>query len=593
MGAAVMPRRRRALLLLAGVAMSASGGVFAINLRTPDVAIATVRFDEAAPRPASHPMRIRSQATHAEVEATLRLPRLFPRRYHIFFNGCITALAVNEQNILHTPLCTDALGATVDLGPHLHPGANQLRVTMTNDTPPPLRLYQFIIQPSLSDPVRWVPIALLVLLLCGAGAWAARRATQPSSIARMGSWIFLGGMLLRTLYVLATPYSIRAYDWQGHLQYLGYIATHADLPSAAWGWQTYHPPLYYLLWKPWIILAREFGWGTETILLGIQVGSLLLSLCTLAIALWIGGMLFAHSDNRQGRHLTFSIYGLLLATFPSLLFFVSRITNEALSIPLSFLTLAFLLRFWQHKKNTDLLLASVFLGLGLLTKNTALPLAVLAGSLVLLHPSLTIKRKLQNIAILAATVAVIAGWYYLWRASSGGGLSVIGNTDRLRGGLEIPTSLSSFLVFNPLAVLTSPYPSVLAAESNMWEFMFRTALVGYANFGRELQGFLLILFGSALASLAVILAGIAQRTWWRVPLGLCLLLHLLSLVAARMVYPSTTQDFRYIMVSLIPLAAFAAAAVTAHRRIRFWALPVLCGFILLSAILPLLLVVRS
>jgi hypothetical protein len=82
----------------------------------------------------------------------------------------------------------------------------------------------------------------------------------------MEMWlIVLGCILLRAHYVANTVYNVRAYDWDGHIQYISYIVDHMQLPPVTLGWETTQAPLYYAiaagalaLFRSMHLLSEEF-----------------------------------------------------------------------------------------------------------------------------------------------------------------------------------------------------------------------------------------------------------------------------------------------------------------------------------------------
>ncbi len=69
------------------------------------------------------------------------------------------------------------------------------------------------------------------------------------------TWAILLGALvigtwLRWIYVEGTPATLRAHDFQGHMDYLGFVLEHGRIPTATQGFQGYQPPLYYFIAAP-------------------------------------------------------------------------------------------------------------------------------------------------------------------------------------------------------------------------------------------------------------------------------------------------------------------------------------------------------
>src|SRR3990172_7023155 len=88
-------------------------------------------------------------------------------------------------------------------------------------------------------------------------------------------WMILGitafGALLRLFYVFRTPYSLRSYDAEGHVDYIFYVLTHWSIPPADLAWQSYQPPLYYFFSAILSAPFHFFGAERESIILLLQI----------------------------------------------------------------------------------------------------------------------------------------------------------------------------------------------------------------------------------------------------------------------------------------------------------------------------------
>lgn len=158
-----------------------------------------------------------------------------------------------------------------------------------------------------------------------------RRTSKESNffVRHMEMWlIVLGCILLRAHYVANTVYNVRAYDWDGHIQYISYIVDHMQLPPVTLGWETTQAPLYYVIAALWTKAGIWVG-RFPTVFPDLKLLSFLLSIATMGAAAWLSFVIFPRKTAERARLLFIGLVG----TLPSLAFFSSRITNDTL-VPL-------------------------------------------------------------------------------------------------------------------------------------------------------------------------------------------------------------------------------------------------------------------
>lgn len=547
----------------------------------------TYRTAEGKEETYTFPLRRQEDTLTLTVAGTLWVPAISAARYSVV-SGCIRELRVNARLVLSDaagPVCPPDTGVRIDLSGYLRPGGNRLSIRMAGITTN--NIFFFHIRPSPTDPLLLAPLLLLLALIGLYGGLLHWLWVRPGHTLGLLSPVFTGGVLLRVLYLAATPYGIRSYDWQGHLQYVQYLAAYHHLPPPGWGWETFQPPLYYALSALWVGLNGVLGRRPPTVLFDLQLGSLALSAVQLGTMLWIGAALL------PGRHQRpqLLLYSAVMAVFPGTLFFASRITNEALSLTLLLLALATLLRWWRTDSRRAWAAAAVLLGLGALTKTTALPLAGAAVMLVVLHPRLPARQKAALAGDLSATVTLIAGWFFAWQVGVQGVRSLIPNAVRLGPYTRLPVSWEHVLAFDPLRVLLHPFAYQVGAgpaRDFVWEVTFRTALLANMSPAPQVQAYGVLLVLAGLVAVPAVACGLWvawRRRQLELPLALCLATFLAAQGYLRVRYPYlSSQDFRYIALTVVPLAAFAARAVTARPRwlgtvceVTLWTFVTLCA----------------
>lgn len=514
------------------------------------------------------PLRVRSPAPGLEIRLGADLPAWHPWRYHVFVHGCLEELSVNEVQVREgVPFCDSALGRAVDLSPYLRPGHQEVALRVRN-VEAPRAVHLVNMRASRTDPLLLAFTAAFLMLVVAYGVFVVS-CLDLGAHARKLACLVLLGVVVRVLYVSATPHVIRAYDWPGHLEYLRYVAEHLRLPPAQFGSETYQPPLYYalaaLVANTDVLLGRSFEW----ILDDLQVGSLLLSLVTLVAGLIVGGILFSGRRQRN-EHL---IFAGVLATFPGLVSFASRLSNDVLYQLVAFLFLVVLLRWWRSGQAWDWGLLSVAMGAGLLTKSNALLLLPIALLCLVLRRGESWKRKLRFLTLALVIVAILAGWFLVLRFAIEGEASIVGNIQRIDQGQRVGTSLKHLLLFHPLRILRFPYNDSweeAAGRAYFLEYLFRSAYFGGFSYGPRMLGIASLLLIAGMVLLPMMVWGLWQDLrrpqQYSIPLLLTTAVSFAGHVAYRVIYPlSINQDFRFSVLLVLPLTYYLVRGIQSFR----------------------------
>lgn len=540
------------------------------------------------------PLRLRAESETIEFSLPFDLREKFPRKYHLIYAGKLEALSINGRkwagDLTALP-SNDEMGHVFDLGPFLHEGRNELQLNIRQTSILPLFLHGIDIQPSRMDPIL-LPHLLAFLAFFALLATAVPSVAFPHPL----SLIFLLGVVLRTVYVLVTTYPIRAYDWWGHIEYINLLTRTAELPQAAAGWVTYHPPLFYILTSTILRTAEAFGISFQTSLPSLEILSLLLSIATLGVGITCMTMLFRKREECGVLLLSSA----LLATFPSLIFPSSNIGNDALLQFLAFLALFFLIRFWNQPRRCDSVALSVVLGLALLTKANAAVLVITSYLVLLFHPRMHLREKLTEITQSILIIAPLAAWFYVQRFLLEGG-EIVGNASKLHPMLLLHPTFQTFLTFNPVRMLLHPFVNDwydIFGREFFFEYLLRSALFGRFHFGESLIPFAQLLLLSALILCIPLLRGLFEDVrresdtfpLW-IPLAVLLSAHILFVLS----FPySSSQDFRYSLLLTVPLAAYEAKGIFLLRgALREGAMAAATLFIALSSTFPFLLFLSS
>jgi 4-amino-4-deoxy-L-arabinose transferase-like glycosyltransferase len=356
------------------------------------------------------------------------------------------------------------------------------------------------------------------------------------------------------------------------------------------GFMFFQPPLYYAL------AAHVLG-SDPLAPRSIQALGLLISIGTLAAGLWLLHLACGPRGDPPGLLLAQGA----LAVFPSFALLAPRLNNDVLAVFWSFLALAFLVRWWREGARRDLLVTSVCIGLGLLSKGTTLLLIPVLAGCLLLRPASPWREKLRLGALAAVIVVLLAGWQAALRIGAQDQGDLAGNLGVLSPALEVPTHPSTLAIFNPLRIVRSPFVNewMSGRDRDMFlEYLFRSSLFGEFNFSFVppwlVRGLVLATLATLLASLGGFLVCLLRS--WRdsLPLGLTLLVLFLGHLVYRQMAPvSSSQDFRYSLPLLLPLLGFAACLGVRLPGAWRWLPRLALGALALAATAFLALVVAS
>lgn len=364
-------------------------------------------------------------------------------------------------------------------------------------------------------------------------------------------------VLIRFIYLSHTPYFVRTYDVDGHLEYIAYIANNRALPPVVGGWEFYQPPLYYAAAS---LVYLAVGWlGIANQYFSLQVFSLMLFAVFLIYAYRILTL-----DTRLSKRTLFFAYSLLLF-WPTSIIHSVRIGNDAMLYAVFACALYYGIRFLKTHRKTDFAVALLIAGLCILTKSNGIALLAIFGAAGLGLPSAFGWLKKNNrfaAAVAACTVMfflvnMVRVWQYPHRVDP-----FIANIATLNGGLRIHNTLSNMISFDVSNFITHPFASGwddATGRQQFFTFLWKTSL-----FNENFDGDLIRLAAQAVMVLFLCLSVFAlagvfliiREGKLREAVPLALILNAVVLLgfsfAARLLYPfAPTGDFRYIFPFLI------------------------------------------
>lgn len=552
-------RDRAALAAFCGCMFVAVTCLALTAVRISDVSTAFDGHDTETSLPAKFPS---DQTGVRTVSFHLSVSPFHPRGFYVGVDDCLESLEINGQDVKDEalPFCDFSRGRTLDLDDYLRTGTNEVRATVRNDGGDGM----FDLRPSTRDPAFLFP---LVLFAAGIAAYATyllrRRNAQPWAFGVLGT--LLTGTFVRILYFLGTPYWVRGHDTDGHIEYVRYLLDHFRIPKVGEGWESWQPPLYYALVAVPSGIAGMFGADAMAQARVMQLCALVASLA----CLWIGYVVGKEALDKDERRQTLWIFAGTIAVAPSLVYFSARINNDVLTALLGFAAVAFLLRWWRAGRTRDWMLLSVTIALSILTKNTNLLLIPIAGICLLLRRGTTWKQTFRSAGIGIAAVLIIAAWLPAYRSLTNGEQGLVGNVGNLHSGLLLKNEPSSYLTFNPLKVVSIPYNDPWNDDGRRQQFpeyLYKSAFFGEFHFGDERKTFASAILLLSFVPLALSLFGMAwslrHRAYASIPHFAVLAVLLAGHAAFRFRYPySSSQDFRYSVVVLLPFAYFLCVGI--------------------------------
>jgi len=341
----------------------------------------------------------------------------------------------------------------VDVGPLLRAGRNELRASVRNVHGPPLlqlaldaggfrietdEQWQVVTQrgnpvgavrardtnihpesrllPPVSD-VLLDHAPLLVLMFTGFGlaAFFALRGVSPARFARAPAVTLavVGAFWLLVYLVKGTRMPVMlGFDAHAHLAYIDYLLEHFAPPTAAYGFSTYHPPVFHALTGALVGIAGvspDSAMGPAV----YRVVPMLAGFATVALTFIVARWIWPGEALRPS--LAVATAGLL----PMNVYMATYVSNEALhatwvSLALTIAT-AFVLA--PRPVRARAVALGGVLGLGLLTKFTSLAVAPLIAALAaarlwLIDDRGVLRAAGTALAMLGLAFAV-AGWFYV------------------------------------------------------------------------------------------------------------------------------------------------------------------------------------
>jgi len=203
--------------------------------------------------------------------------------------------------------------------------------------------------------------------------------------------ILIAGILLRILvHIFLQPNNN-----DPHFEVIEFISEQGALPRSDQLLMAFHPPLYYLLAAPFAMV------GTAKF---VQFFSLLLSLCNFYLLYGLIKRTSLLKTYRVKCHVL-----LLTAILPQFVIFSSFISNDSLSFLIATLIFILTFRYIETPTYGHLILLSIVLGLGLLTKGSFIAIAPILFALILVVGFYRNRTFAQHAAAIAVFCVIVGG----------------------------------------------------------------------------------------------------------------------------------------------------------------------------------------
>jgi len=367
--------------------------------------------------------------------------------------------------------------------------------------------------------------------------------------------------ILAILYFSHTLPGEHNHDYGGHLEYSHIIASKKALPKPHDGWQTYHPPLYYLINN---FLAPSIIKNKANHIDYVRIFSLIYGFITI----WIMGW-FLEKLNIPPFHRFLSL--LYICTVPKFMMIFSTYNNDSFVTMLLVASTVLSYRLYlEWNKNLAILLLLVSTA-ALYTKYSAV---ICMGVLILICGKDLIKLRLPGyaerkvLAVLFSSLILFSPWVYFHNYKEthklfpnntehglGSDLAIDDDRPVIDTIIRLPFSLSrgSHEWDDPWA---HGYSRPESKKHNYWAFCFITSLFSENVYEKPGVNLVWLMFWLNLVIVLLGLSRIKKTSLTKLAalfIGLAHLAHITLLLS--MEHPAAcTMDYRYLSWSWIAWA---------------------------------------
>lgn len=170
-------------------------------------------------------------------------------------DDCVRMIIVNDVQLDlgylgQEQLCNWGIGFDYPLGRYLKDGSNRVVVSISDVG----GTYQL----AIGQTPRVRNIQLLILVGIGVlVSLETKSLPLLNHLSKLERAVLITAILVRVVYLFYTPHEVRAYDVQGHKEYIEWVANNWWLPKPSDCTFCHKPPLYYMLtgWL-WAVISR-------------------------------------------------------------------------------------------------------------------------------------------------------------------------------------------------------------------------------------------------------------------------------------------------------------------------------------------------
>lgn len=419
----------------------------------------------------------------------------------------------------------------------------------------------------------------LSLAFCG-GAILLLLIFQKLALRHVIAAVIVAGIILRTGYMLYTPFLERAHDmmeWDsgsGHYQYMFGLYQSWSLPDSNFN-QFYHPPLQHVLQ---VIVAKIAAWFQpgESLDALFEAAKLIPLFSSCAILLLTRSLVKTLALSETGA----LIAAVAVAFHPSFFLLSAFLNNDALMLMFFMAALLYTIRYYYRPGYKNILCLALSIGLAMMSKVSGVLIVPFTGIVLIIVLAQKLREKklgqtLAQYGVFAAVSLPLGLWYPIRNLilfdQPLGYVPSIGRGSNLYCGDR--TFAERFLSF-PIEQLLNPLYCQPRGDYNLWLYIVKCSVFGEYAFDQQpfFAGMLtvsnLILMLLSLAAMVYVMAAYKQANpFARFGLFFVWLLLMVSFVVFNIRYPfGCTMDFRYIMPTCIIGAIYLGMAVERLNR---------------------------
>ncbi|MBN2535791.1 MAG: glycosyltransferase family 39 protein [Spirochaetales bacterium] len=219
-----------------------------------------------------------------------------------------------------------------------------------------------------------VQLSFLIIMVMAAGVAAYLFRNNQLTPANLAKILIILGIAIRICYFLYTDPGTRQHDIWGawnHIDYIRHIAKNFTLPAVG-TYETYHPPVHYILSAIPYNIVRLFGMQEDYSMRAVELLMVFFSALTLIFIYKI------FNKCRINKHAL--LIGVALACFhPNIIYMSVYLNNDATVFLFYIVSFYYLIKWVDDKSLKNVILLAVFTAISMLTKKSSIVLFPVLG----------------------------------------------------------------------------------------------------------------------------------------------------------------------------------------------------------------------